>query len=38
VGFYYPVRNEADTREIFCSLGSGKEAYFPRVSGQTDFP
>lgn len=34
VGFYYPVRNEADTREIFfLSLGSGKEAYFPRVTG-----
>jgi 5-formyltetrahydrofolate cyclo-ligase len=34
VGFYYPVRNEADTRGIFSlCLGSGKEAYFPRVSG-----
>jgi len=34
VGFYYPVRNEADTREIFSrSLGLGKEVYFPRVSG-----
>lgn len=34
MGFYYPVRNEADTREIFSrSAGSGKEAYFPRVSG-----
>jgi 5-formyltetrahydrofolate cyclo-ligase len=35
VGFYYPVRNEVDTKEIFSrSLESGKEAYFPRVGGQ----
>lgn len=34
VGFYCPVRNEADTREVFSrSADSGKEAYFPRVSG-----
>ncbi|HVY54654.1 MAG TPA: 5-formyltetrahydrofolate cyclo-ligase, partial [Thermodesulfobacteriota bacterium] len=34
VGFYHPVRNEADTREIFSrSLASGKAAYFPRAAG-----
>lgn len=35
IGFYYPIRNEVDTRKIFSrSLVSGKEAYFPRVNGQ----
>lgn len=34
LGFYYPVRNEADTIEVFSrSRGAGKEAYFPRVDG-----
>jgi len=34
LGFYYPVRNEADTGDVFFrSLGAGKEAYFPRVDG-----
>lgn len=34
LGFYYPVRNEADTREAFSrSKAAGKVAYFPRVEG-----
>ena len=34
LGFYYPVRNEADTREIFSRCrAEGREAYFPRVNG-----
>lgn len=34
LGFYHPVRNEADTREVFCrTQRTGKETYFPRVEG-----
>lgn len=34
LGFYYPVRNEADPREVFSRFhGTGREAYFPRVDG-----
>ena len=34
LGFYCPVRNEADTREVYrLSRDTGKEGYFPRVDG-----
>jgi len=34
LGFYHPVRNEADTMEVFCrTQRTGIEAYFPRVEG-----
>lgn len=36
IALYYPVRNEVDTLDVFSHcLESGKDVYFPRVSGLT---
>jgi len=34
LGFYHPVRNEVDARDVFSRYReTGREAYFPRVDG-----